>query len=131
MGVAYAIREYATAQGGGIYHLQYACTDRQFSSWQVQTVDDTSSCGEYCSLAFSPQGLPAIVYPEMQSCSGYSLWSLKFTRFNGFSWNSESVSSSGDIGLCNALWLDDHNRPFICSYSGTQTTIYLFYRDPA
>jgi len=127
--VAYSANEYTTGPDG-IHNLRYACTDWQFSSWQIQTVDDTAWCGEYCSLAFDSLGFPSIAYREMQGYSGYSLRGLKFAHFNGLSWDMENVSSADDIGLCNNLWLDDHNRPFICSYSSTQPTIYLFYRDP-
>jgi len=129
MGVAYAIKD--TEPGGSVYHhLQYACTDRQFSSWQVQTVDDYPSCGEYCSLAFDSRGFPAIAYHKPLDYSGYP--GIIFACFNGSSltWDKEVVSAEGDIGLCNNLWLDNYNRPFICSYSSSQKTIYLFYRDP-
>jgi hypothetical protein len=140
MGVAYAIK--APQSGGSVYHhLQYACTDRQFSSWQVQTVDDYTSCGEYCSLAFDSLGFPAIAYRGQSYIGSYfKCLNYAHAHFNesSFSWNIEVVSPTRDItgsieediGLCNNLWLGDNNRPFICSYSSTQKTIYLFYRDP-
>ncbi|MEW5801224.1 MAG: hypothetical protein AB1847_03870 [bacterium] len=133
-------QESATVQEHGIHYLRYAWTDEQFSGWQKKTVDDAIQCGEYCSLAFDSRGFPAIAYGTLSGYIGYSRRTLNFARFNGstLSWNREFVfpsgdiagSSAADIGLYNNLWFDQDNRPFICSSSSTQKTIFLFYRDP-
>jgi len=104
--------------------LRYA--KEQSLSWSVQTVDDTVKAGNYCSLAFSTSGVPAIAYYALESYSGRSLKDLYFAQLNGDSWDREVVASTGDIGLYNNL-LFDGESPIIISYSSTDKTIYAFH----
>ena len=110
------------------HYLKYAEKESQSTSWDVSTVDDGTWCGQYCSLAFNSSGLPAIAYYDIKSYSGYDRKNLKLASFDGVSWDKETVESSGNIGLYNSLWFDADNRAFICSYSETYKTIYIFYK---
>ena len=66
----------------------------------------------------------------METYSGYELKNLKLARFNGISWTDrEVVASTGDVGLYNSLWFDERGYPMICSYFGTEDSIYIFYQE--
>lgn len=124
LGVAYYVEEYG--DGRADHHcLRYA--EEEASSWRIQMVDDTSWCGDYCSLAYDAAGSAAIAYYELKSHSGYAANNLRFAQLQEGAWKRETMASSGDIGLYNSLWFDGRNRPVICSYSGTERTIYLFH----
>ena len=122
LAVAYAVKEHNGVNT--VYYLKYA--EFQNDTWTVETVDDSVSCGSYCSLAFDSGGKPAIAYYEMRTHSGYTLKNLKFARRNGNSWERQIIASTGDIGLYNNLWFDENDQPVICSYSNTDRAIYLF-----
>jgi len=96
------------------------------SGWAVQTVDSASHCGAHCSLAFTAGGEPVVAYRDERSFSGYAREDLKLARRSGSIWNRETVSSAGDIGLFNSLWVDTQGRAVICTYSATDRTVYLF-----
>ena len=128
LAVAYYATAYVDEQGYPHTHcLKYARESEASSEWEIQLVDETTLCGNYCSLAFNSSGLPAIAYYSEKSHSGYDLGDLKLVRFDGAFWEREVVHSNGDIGLYNSLWFDDDDRALICSYSNTEKTIYLFY----
>ncbi len=127
--VAYYITgEYQDASG--ITHkecLKYAA--KTSSSWTSTIVDESTFCGKYCSLAFDSSGNPSIAYYSMQNNSGsLSLKDLMLASRSGASWVKETVVSTGDIGNYNTLWFDNAGTAYICSYSNTDQTIYLFYR---
>ena len=122
LAVAYAVKE-----NNGIntvYYLKYAQLIND--TWVVAMVDDSVSCGSYCSLAFNSSGQPAIAYYEIRSHTGYTLQNLKFAQMIGHTWETERVAASGDVGKYNNLWFDGNDRPYICSYSATQSEIILF-----
>ena len=127
LAVAYAVKE-----NNGIntvYYLKFA----QFKndSWQVETVDDSVSCGSYCSLAFNAAGQPAIAYYEIRSHTGRALQNLKFAQMTGGgTWQTEPVAQSGDIGKYNNLWFDGNDRAQITTYSASQDAIILFQPGP-
>jgi hypothetical protein len=114
----------------GVTHgqcLKYAT--KAGSSWTTTLVDESTLCGDYCSLAFDASGNPAIAYYSMQNHSGsIALDDLMLASSNGSAWSSEVVSSTGDIGSYNSLWFDGNGNTYICSYSNTDQAIYLFYR---
>jgi len=95
-----------------------------------RTVDESRRCGNYCSLAFDSSGLPAIAYHELESRTGYSLENLKLARFNGATWEAETVSTNGDVGYYNNLWFDEEGLARIVSYSQSEKAIYLFNEEP-
>ena len=59
------------------------------------------------SLAFGPDGNPAISY---HYGSGRD---LKYTRWNGAAWDTETVDSAGDIGARTSLAFDASGNPAI------------------
>ena len=125
--VAYYVESQYT-DSHGITHekcLKYA--SKISSTWTTTIVDESTICGKYCSLAFAVSGNPAIAYYSMQNISGsLVLNDLKMASSNGTSWSSEVVASTGDIGNYNTLWFDGSGKAYICSYSNTDHTIYLF-----
>jgi hypothetical protein len=125
LAVAYAVKENNGVST--VYYLKFA----QFKddSWQVATVDDSASCGSYCSLAFNSAGQPAIAYYEIRSHTGRALQNLKFAQMSGGAWQTIPVAQSGDIGKYNNLWFDGNDRAHIASYSASQDEIRLFQRN--
>ena len=122
LAVAYAVKENNGVNT--VYYLKYASF--QNDTWTVETVDDSVSCGSYCSLAFNSQGQPAIAYYEIRSHTGYTLQNLKYARYIGDTWQTERVAQSGDIGKFNNLWFDVNDRAHIGTYSASQNEIILF-----
>lgn len=127
LAVAYYATQYTDGQGDSHAHCLKYAQESEDSSWNIQLVDEASLCGDYCSLAFDSSGTPGIAYYEMESHSGYSLNNLKLARFNGTSWDTEVVASTGDVGLYNSLLFDESNSTLICSYSSTEKEIYIFF----
>jgi len=124
LAVAYAVKENNGVNT--VYYLKYAVF--QNNSWTVETVDNSASCGSYCSLAFNSQGLPAIAYYEIRSHTGYTLQNLKYARYTGDTWQTEIIAQSGDIGKFNNLWFDGNDRAHIGTYSASQNEIILFQK---
>ncbi len=122
LAVAYYVKSCKNKDDANL--LRYA--KEQSSAWVLQTVDDSVKAGNYCSLAFSSSGKPAIAYYALESYSGRDLKDLYIAQLNENSWDLEVVASTGDIGLYNNL-LFDGESPIIISYSGTDRTIYAFY----
>jgi hypothetical protein len=122
LAVAYAVKTHNGVNT--VYYLKYA--EFQNDTWTVETVDDSASCGSYCSLAFDSQGKPAIAYYENRSHTGYLLQNLKFARIIDDVWQTEQIAQSGDIGKYNNLWFDGNDRAHICTYSESQDEIILF-----
>ncbi len=90
-------------------------------SWQFSVVDASSNCGDFCSLVFDNNNQPAIAYYDIEAITSYRpRKNLKLARFNGSSWQTETVSSNGDIGNYNTLWFDADNVAHICSYEFQQ-----------
>jgi hypothetical protein len=122
LAVAYAVKENNGVST--VYYLKYASF--QNNTWTVETVDDSVSCGSYCSLAFNSQGQPAIAYYEIRSHTGYTLQNLKYARYIDDTWQTERVAQSGDIGKFNNLWYDGNDRAHIGTYSASLDEIILF-----
>jgi hypothetical protein len=124
LAVAYAVKENNGVNT--VYYLKYAYF--QNNTWTAETVDNSVSCGSYCSLAFNSQGQPAIAYYEIRSHTGYTLQNLKYARSTGTVWQTEMVAQSGDIGKFNNLWFDGNDRAHIGTYSASQNEIVLFQK---
>ena len=125
LAVAYAVKE--NDGFNTVYYLKYAQLIND--TWVVEMVDDSVSCGSYCSLAFNSGGQPAIAYYEIKSHTGYTLQNLKFAQMIGHTWETERVAAAGDIGKYNNLWFDGNDQPRICSYAATHSEIVLFERE--
>ncbi|MFH2066190.1 MAG: hypothetical protein ABIK15_13400 [Pseudomonadota bacterium] len=128
LAVAYHVEsEYRDSLGSHDKLLKYAV--RNHSGWSRMIVDESVQCGRYCSLSFNAEGYPAIAYYATQNHSGStSLQDLAFAEYTGSAWETETVSAEGDIGHYNTLWFDRNGTAYICSYSETTNTIFLFYR---
>jgi hypothetical protein len=108
-------------------HLRYAVRQPD-GSWRVTAVDTSSHCGDFCSLAFDANNRPTIAYYDIHANSGSyrTRNNLKLARFNGSSWQTETVSTSGVVGLYNTLWFDADNVANICTYEFNDRQIIIF-----
>jgi outer membrane protein assembly factor BamB len=68
--------------------------------WNIQTVDSAGDVGKYASLAFDPQGYPAISYYDDSNDD------LKFAWWSGSAWGIQTVDSQGDVGKYTSLAFD-------------------------
>ena len=68
--------------------LKYAWSDDQGITWDITTVDSDGSVGAYNSLALDSSGYPHISYH-----AGSPNYDLRYARFNGTSWHTETVDS--------------------------------------
>ena len=80
-------------------HLYYAWHDG--TSWQYETVDDSSGVGQHASLALDADGHPHISYCDETNHG------LKYARCSGSAWSIELVDSDGGSG---SLALDRHGH---------------------
>jgi hypothetical protein len=78
--------------------------------WTLTTVDSTGSVGEYTSIAFGPDGQPAISYYDDPSGN------LKFARFNGNFWPDTTVDSTGFVDRETSLAYGPDGQPAISYY---------------
>jgi hypothetical protein len=108
-------------------HLRYA--QRQTDgSWRITEVDATSHCGDYCSLTFDSNNRPGIAYYDIHANTGSyrKRENLKFARYNGSTWNLQTVSTSGVIGQYNTLWFDADDTAYISTYEFNDQQIVIF-----
>ena len=82
-------------------------------TWQISTVASAGDIGEYPSLAFGPDGQPAIACYERTSGD------LKLARFDGANWTVETVDSTGDVGQYASLAFAPDGQPAIAYYDAT------------
>jgi hypothetical protein len=85
--------------------------------WNLATVDSAGSVGSYTSLAFGPDGQPAISYFDSTNND------LKFARFNGSSWTSTTVDSAGSVGQYTSLAFGPDGQPAISYYDQTNRNL--------
>ena len=122
LAVAYALRS-PSPEPDDAHRLMYA-TNRD-GQWTSEIVDESSWCGLYCSLAFTPDGFPAIAYYDEQSHSGRTHQFLKYAEFNGLMWVRESAAEQGGVGRYNTLWFDAAGVPNICTFSDEDNEILV------
>ena len=80
--------------------------------WNLETVDAAGFTGYFTSLAFSPDGQPAISYYDGTNGD------LRFARFNGTSWATAAVDAVGFTGYYTSLAFGPDGQPAI-SYRDT------------
>ena len=82
-------------------------------SWILSTVDSAGSVGQYNSLAFGPDGQPAISYYNG------STGDLKYARFNATTWDLTTPDSTGNVGQYTSLVFGPDGQPAISYYDVT------------
>jgi hypothetical protein len=123
LGIAYALKAPAP-EPDNAHRLKFATN--QSGEWISVIVDETTWCGDHCSLAINSEGIPAVAYYDEQSHSNRTHRFLKFAQFDGIRWVRETVDEYDNTGLFNTLWFDLNDIPYICSYSDEDNEIYIF-----
>ena len=88
-------------------------------AWQITTVDAAGDVGFSSSLAFGPDGQPAISYHETFDYEDEDIHSLKFARFSGSAWAATTLHS--DIGQ----WVGNTSLAF--GPNGQPAISYFFF----
>ena len=70
-------------------------------------MDSTDNVGQFTSLAFGPDGQPAISYYDV------TIRDLKFARFNGSTWTLTALDSTGNVGQYTTLAFGPDGQPAI------------------
>ena len=81
-------------------------------------MDSAGPVGDYASLAFGPDGQPAIAYHDMTNDD------LKFAHFSGSAWDLSIVDSAGSVGDYASLAFGPDGQPAI-AYSDTNSYVKL------
>lgn len=122
LAVSYALRS-PSPEPDDAHRLKFA-TNRD-GPWATEIVDESTWCGTYCSLAFTPDGYPAIAYFDEQSHSNRTHHFLKYAEFNGLMWVKESAEERDSAGTFNSLWFDARGVPNICTFSDELNEIQI------
>ncbi|KPA10151.1 hypothetical protein MHK_009638 [Candidatus Magnetomorum sp. HK-1] len=125
MGVAYYVTD--NDSYGELDHcLKYA--EKINDQWQTIIIDESSFCGNYCSLTYDNDGNPLIAYHAEKTRSGYDLNALKLSRKIDDLWTIETISQLYDIGNYNTIHVDYNNKVYISSFSKDKECVYIFYQ---
>lgn len=65
---------------------------RNSKDWNIETVDNRPNVGRFTSLAFTPDGQPAIAYQNFASKD------VLYAQYSGSKWILEDVASDGQLG---------------------------------
>ena len=86
--------------------------------WVAETVDsDGWGLGVFTSVAFDANDNPAISYFDNGN------FDLKFARWNGTTWDIETVDGAGEVGWYNSLAFDLEGNPAISYYDLTNSAL--------
>lgn len=75
--------------------------------FNVSTVDAVGNVGAHASLAYGPDGQPAIAYFDATGLN------LKFAQYNGSTWTLSTVATAGDVGRHTSLAFSPDGAPHI------------------
>lgn len=93
-------------------------------AWLISRVDSTGNVGQYTSLAFGPDGQPAISYYDFINGD------LKFARFTGTTWIISTVDSIGNMGQYTSLAFGPDGQPAIAYFDFTNGDLKFARRGP-
>ena len=65
-------------------------------------MDTSGYVGYYTSIALDATGYPHISYYDLMSED------LRYARWAGFTWLTQTVDSAGNVGMCNCLALNSN-----------------------
>jgi hypothetical protein len=85
--------------------------------WIITTVESTGNVGSFTSLAFGPDGQPAISHYDAENGE------LEFARFNGSSWTTQTVESVGSLGRDTSLAFGPDGQPAISYHDDTDNDL--------
>jgi len=94
--------------------MEYA-TRNSAGQWSAtQEIDNSAPFqGYYVSMALDPQGQPAVAYFDGNAGD------LKFARYDGISWNVQTLDSRNSVGLYPSLTFDRNGLAVISYYRKT------------
>jgi hypothetical protein len=88
------------------------------SAWHIETVDYVDRGGAGYSAWDTSIALDGAGYPHISYCYSTSSLSgaLKYARWDGVTWNIETVDTAGSVGWYTSLALDSADTPHISHY---------------
>lgn len=92
--------KYATRDSGGIWST-------------IAVVDSGAGSGQYVNLSLDSEGQAGVAYYDASNAD------LKYARFNGTSWDVQTVDSKFTVGYYPSLKYDLADRPVITYYAKT------------
>ncbi len=109
------------------HDLKYAYYDG--TTWHIETVDSAGYVGEYTSLALDAEGRPHISYCLQDPAHWWACDDLKYTHFDGTSWQIETVDNGEGVGGYTSLALDAEGRPHISYYDETNGDLKYAWKE--
>lgn len=88
-------------------------------SWNIFTIESAGNVGQYTSLAFGPDGQPAIAYYDAGNAF------LKITRYDGATWTPTTVDNVGNVGQYASLAFGPDGRPAIAYYDASLVSLKI------
>jgi len=91
--------------------------------WQIETADSVDGMGEYSqiSLALDSNNNPNVSYGNFLP-GGLSSY-LKYAKWTGSSWSTQTVDSGGLVGAYSSIALDSNDNPHISYIDSTNGTL--------
>lgn len=108
-------------------HLRYARWSG--GGWTLQTVDSDGDTGRYSSLALDGTGNPHVSYAYVTPAPARTL--LRYARWTGTSWATETIETGGWAGSYTSLALDAAGRAHIGSFDANLLRVQHTYWDGA
>jgi len=82
------------------------------TGWEIEAVDTTGDVGRCTSIALNASGYPHISY-RCDYVDVDNKYYLKYAKWNGISWEIETVDTDGDTGYHTSIALDSSDYPHI------------------
>ncbi|MCK4443818.1 MAG: hypothetical protein KAW09_04695 [Thermoplasmata archaeon] len=95
--------------------LKYARSNG--TAWNIETVDSSTSVGNYLSLALDSNDNAHISYSDSLNHD------LKYAKWDGSVWSSEVVDSDGEVGASNSIALDRNDNAHISYFDSFNQTL--------